>query len=61
MGGAWEPSKKKALFQESEGFGLRTSISFSLFGGKVKVKVKSTLQQPTKAERGRRGIVLLFL
>jgi hypothetical protein len=59
-----EPGKlnqKKKLFQESESFGLRTFISFSLFGGKVKVKVKFTLEQPTKVQRGRRGIVLLFL
>jgi hypothetical protein len=28
---------------------------------KVKVKVKFTLEQVTKAQRGSRGIVLLFL
>jgi hypothetical protein len=28
---------------------------------KVKVKVKFTLEQATKAKRGRRGIALLFL
>jgi len=28
---------------------------------KVKVKVKSTLEQATKAQRGSRGIALLFL
>jgi hypothetical protein len=27
----------------------------------VKVKVKFTLEQPTKAQRGSRGIALLFL
>jgi hypothetical protein len=27
----------------------------------VKVKVKITLEQATKAQRGRRGIVILFL
>jgi len=30
-------------------------------GLKVKVKVKFTLEQPTKAQRGSRGIALLFL
>jgi hypothetical protein len=60
MGGAWEPSKK-TLFQESEIFSLRTSIYFSLFGGKVKLNVKFTLEQATKAQRRSRGIVLLFL
>jgi len=52
---------KKTLFQESESFGLRTCISFSLLGGKVKVKVNFTLEQPAKAKRERRGIILLFL
>jgi len=28
---------------------------------KIKVKVKFTLEQATKAQRGRRGIALLFL
>jgi hypothetical protein len=28
---------------------------------KVKVKIKVTLEQPTKAQRGSRGIALLFL
>jgi len=28
---------------------------------KVKVKVKFTLEQATKAQRGRRGIAILFL
>ena len=30
-------------------------------GSKVKVKVKFTLEQATKAQRGSRGIALLFL
>jgi hypothetical protein len=30
------------------------------FYGKVKVKVKATLEQATKAQRGSRGIALLF-
>jgi hypothetical protein len=29
--------------------------------GEVKVKVKFTLEQATKAQKGSRGIVLLFL
>jgi hypothetical protein len=33
----------------------------SLFYVKVKVKVKFTLEQVTKAQRGRREITLLFL
>ena len=28
---------------------------------KVKAKIKVTLEQPTKAQRGSRGIALLFL
>jgi hypothetical protein len=30
-------------------------------GKKVKVKIKFTVEQAMKAQRGRRGIVLLFL
>jgi len=33
----------------------------SVVGSKVKVKVKITLEQATKAQRGSRGIALLFL
>jgi len=33
----------------------------SAFGMRVKVKVKFALEQATKAQRGSRGIALLFL
>jgi len=33
----------------------------SMYVGKGKVKVKFTLEQATKAQRGSRGIALLFL
>jgi hypothetical protein len=35
------------------------SIYFNIFG--VKVKLTFTLEQATKAQKGRRGIALLFI
>jgi len=36
-------------------------LKFKILLLKVKVKVQLTLEQATKAQRGRRGITLLFL
>jgi hypothetical protein len=40
---------------------LTTLYKLLLTGKKLKVKVKFTLEQATKAQRGSRGIALLFL
>ena len=54
----WSKKKKKRVCSK-----LHVTFNFSsLFGTvKVKVKVKFTLEQATKARRGSRGIALLFL
>jgi hypothetical protein len=49
--------KNKSLLETPRNF----NFFLSLFGTvKVKVKVKFTLEQATKAQRGRRGIAVLF-
>jgi hypothetical protein len=43
------------------GLDITGVILLTALFSKVKVKVKVTLQQATKAQRGSRGIALLFL
>jgi len=55
-----------SLFPFWSGYGLIStpvylSIRDVLFVSPLKVKVKFTLEQATKAQRGRRGTALLFL
>jgi hypothetical protein len=42
-------------------FDKRTALCSKVKVGKVKVKLKFTLEQATKAQRGNRRIALLFL
>jgi hypothetical protein len=42
-------------------FDERTAVCSTVKEGKVKVKLKFSLEQDTKAQRGSRGIGLLFL
>jgi len=39
----------------------KMEVDYEYINVKVKVKVNSTLEQATKAQRGSRGIALLFL
>jgi hypothetical protein len=60
-----EEEKKKRPYKRASGFRISTYapvMDVRLFlGVKVKVRLKFTLEQATKTQRGSRGIALFFL
>ena len=63
---AWRYQQEEYMIQNNIFVNLLFHISFSVIVSlngvyKGKIKVKVTLEQATKAQRGSRGIVLLFL